>query len=896
MSRLIQLFVFTLITKVTLGQLSPPKTEGLFGGRILDINGYSISADSIMLFVSTESPNSIFKAKIKTTLNDLKIDSFEVLPSLNSSKGFGSSIQSLAFDTINKYLIFSHQNGLFYTTENAEDAKKIENFGTQNIYLKDSILFFFQGNTLKNKKIRLGEFVNSSIPNFNFPGLNQSISMFIHPINHFIYVLVGGPIPMLYKSSDAFYALNSLSNFNPISITGTWPGVIWEAIGIGLDGRIFIGGANAAEKKILFTDNELTWTFINTGVAGRSEKKFSFSGTSSNYNIYFSTASSFNKGINWKPIGNIYFETHPNDGYVFISPIAHNCLFLNTDAGLGASSNFGDSVIDINKGIEALQINGIDMNVSKSGAWIASKAGIRKNTNYQSTQKSWSNAMFPNGDGSPYYTVSMINNDTNRVLVGNIRIYKSNTSGRQWNKVFSPEDAPFNFPSFNLRTSKIAVCSFDTNLILVSYIGQTPNKGGLFYSINAGLNWTQLPIASTSIGQDINIHDISIVKEGNDTIAYLALEKHPTNTLFSGVFRIVKRGSNWLVNPNMDASNTQENNTIIASLDDLELNIGADTLYAAGTDYSSGIAQHFVFYKLLNGIGKWQRMKMAGFQNYQGGNVKIALGKDTLYAAANETLLSYPLQDSIWFRAYKYPKGSSINFLYYDDLLAGTGVGLFGHFGSSINCRPFITNYNPSICNNEFYTLPDSTKIDTSGSFQFLYKNKGGCDSIVTITLIVNRPDVSIFVKSDTLFSNETGASSYQWLDCNNNFAPVAGAQNRIFIPNQSGNYAVKVTKALCIDTSDCFFIQANGIGLINSKSTQVFPNPAKMSIQVNGINQEVCYLEIYDIYGVLKQFEKITPALNPTIVLNNLKDGTYYIRLKSAQDNQNTYYLQNLL
>lgn len=888
------LIVLTVI--VSKAQLSPPKTEGLFGGSILDITGYAKSSDTTVIFVSTESPNSVFKSKIKTTPLGLLADSFEVLPSLSASKGFGSNLNSLAYDAINKYLFFGHQSGLYYTTEIATIPVKIDNFSTQTVFIKDSVLLYFQNNLLNYKKIRIGNIINSGFSGYNLPGTANNFSIAINPVNQFVYVLSKGNTPVLYKSSVPYFNLTSTSNFLPVSISGSWPGVLWEGVGIGPDGRIFIGGADNTGKKVLYSDNEISWNFVNTSIAGKGISKFAFSGNSTSYVTHYSTAVSLNKGLNWKGLGSVFQETHPNDGNVFVSPVAQNCIFFNTDAGLGASANNGDSIFDINNGIEALQINGLDMNLSKTGAWIASKAGLKKITNYQSSQKKWSKSMFPNGDGSPYYSVALVSNDTNRVYAGNIRIYKSNDGGKIWSQVFSPEGPPYNFPSFNLKVTKIAICPFDTNLILASYAAELPTKGGLFYSLNAGNTWTQLRIASTSIGQDININDIVITKETSDTIAYVALNYDSTNPLFNNVFRLTKRGNGWLVNQNMDAPNMASGIGSLAQIEDLELNLNADTLFASGINFEGSSAQYQIYFKAFNFLNKWELLKMNGFPSYFGSKIKIALGKDTLYAAVKEDLIVFPIKDSVWFRAYQYQVGSIINFLYYDELLAGTGVGLYGHLGTPAECRPKINNFNPSICYNEFIDLPDSNKVNTSGRYQFLYKSKNGCDSIVTITLTVNRPDVSISVRQDTLISNEINATQYQWLNCNTGYSIVPDAVTRDFKPNQSGNYAVKVTKAFCTDTSACFFVQANGLEIKIRKELKVFPNPCIEFFQIEGDQVSNFDLLVLDILGNTLLKQNIIPAEKPKISISQLPAGIYLIRLTAKDVSEKTIWNARLL
>lgn len=885
--------IFIIISLQAFAQLTAPVNEGLFGGSILDITGYAKSLDSTIIFVSTESPNSVFKASVKTTSSQLKADSFTVLPSLSSANGFGSNLNSLAFDPLNKWLFFGHFSGLYYTTETASQPTLVDNFSTQTVFIKDSILFYFQQNGLNFKKIRSGALISSGIPNYVFSGAPNSFSIAIHPINHLVYVMIkNNGTPIIYKSSAPFYTLSASSTFTPISISGVWPNVSWEGLGIGPDGRIFAGGADFGSKKVVYSDNELSWNFVNTNVAGRHTPKFSFAGNASNYTIHYATAISVNKGLNWKSLGSVYQETHPNDGYVFVSPVSSNCIFFNTDAGLGASVNQGDSVFDINLGIEALQINGMDMNAVKSGAWIASKAGLRKNTQFQAIPKKWSKAFFPNGDGSPFFSVSIVQNDTNRVYAGNIRIYKSSDGGNTWSMPFTPETPPHNFPSFGLRCTKIAMGNLDTQLVMVSYAADSPSRGGLFYSLNAGNSWTQLRISPGVPGIDVNVNDIVISKENTDTVAYVALSHAPFAPHFSGVFKLIKNGPTWVVNRDFDSSNMASGQANFAHVYDLELSKTGDTLFAGATINNSGIQVPIIYMKLIKGLNKWQALKMDGFPTQSSAKINVALGIDTLYASVNEELLAFPLKDSIWFRAVQYPAGSSIHFLYYDELLAGTGSGLYGHLGKLTTCRPQINQFDQSICYGEFYTLPDSNRVSNEGKYQILYKNKNGCDSIVTISLTVNKPDVSISAKKDTLVSNESNATAYQWLDCGAGFLPVTGATQRSFIPPNPGIYAVEVRMAFCRDTSVCIPMGTIGLDQEAKEKIKIYPNPGNSIITISGALNQTCELSIFDLQGKCWKTDQVLPIESNQIRIDDLQAGFYFLILRWVQNGQ-VYFFQ---
>lgn len=68
------------------------------------------------------------------------------------------------------------------------------------------------------------------------------------------------------------------------------------------------------------------------------------------------------------------------------------------------------------------------------------------------------------------------------------------------------------------------------------------------------------------------------------------------------------------------------------------------------------------------------------------------------------------------------------------------------------------------------------------------------------------------------LEADQTGAT-YQWLDCDNNYAIINGETNQSYTPAVTGNYAVEVNLNGCIDTSTCYLVDYTGIEeLINGE------------------------------------------------------------------------------
>lgn len=105
------------------------------------------------------------------------------------------------------------------------------------------------------------------------------------------------------------------------------------------------------------------------------------------------------------------------------------------------------------------------------------------------------------------------------------------------------------------------------------------------------------------------------------------------------------------------------------------------------------------------------------------------------------------------------------------------------NFYVSINQNPLINSVNQSF----------------TGTYSVTGTNSAGCSSTATTSVFV----ASVFLNNtintngNVLTASEAGATAYQWIDCNNNNTPIAGATSQSFTATASGNYAVIITKTL---------------------------------------------------------------------------------------------------
>jgi hypothetical protein len=129
-----------------------------------------------------------------------------------------------------------------------------------------------------------------------------------------------------------------------------------------------------------------------------------------------------------------------------------------------------------------------------------------------------------------------------------------------------------------------------------------------------------------------------------------------------------------------------------------------------------------------------------------------------------------------------------------------------------------------------------------------------------------------------------TGTPSFQWVDCNNSNAPIAGATNATFTPTITGNYALTFGYGSCVSTSTCNTITlATGLNesiLLNSISLQ--PNPASIFFKLNNVADGTS-INVIDVTGkVVISNSVIDTDKTMTIATDNLPDGIYIIQLKN--------------
>jgi len=159
--------------------------------------------------------------------------------------------------------------------------------------------------------------------------------------------------------------------------------------------------------------------------------------------------------------------------------------------------------------------------------------------------------------------------------------------------------------------------------------------------------------------------------------------------------------------------------------------------------------------------------------------------------------------------------------------------------------------------------------------------NAAGCDSVITLDLTITTVDTSVTQTGTDLTANELVAS-YQWLDCNNNYAVIPGATFRTYYGTVSGSYAVAVTSFGCTDTSSCYSILITNVERSNiNNNIFVYPNPVQNILTIRNEGLIIKGIKIIDLTGrVISEIESSQTRIN----VSSLSNGIYVLEVRTNE------------
>lgn len=197
-----------------------------------------------------------------------------------------------------------------------------------------------------------------------------------------------------------------------------------------------------------------------------------------------------------------------------------------------------------------------------------------------------------------------------------------------------------------------------------------------------------------------------------------------------------------------------------------------------------------------------------------------------------------------------------------------------------VTCTSSIGKDTLSACGN--YTFNGKT-YSSSGIYDLVTENSGGCDSFITLHLTIE-PAIDSVSRSGSTLSAKTSGAVYQWLQCPDH-TPIPGATAKDFIAAASGAYAVVVSKGSCRDTSDCVNVTGTGINdPASDRQIAIYPNPAGKQVTIL-LPESVTagQVQVMGINGqILLQHDGLA-GQSFDINISGLANGLYFLKVSDT-------------
>lgn len=171
-------------------------------------------------------------------------------------------------------------------------------------------------------------------------------------------------------------------------------------------------------------------------------------------------------------------------------------------------------------------------------------------------------------------------------------------------------------------------------------------------------------------------------------------------------------------------------------------------------------------------------------------------------------------------------------------------------------------------------TFPITSSTTIVWSFMDAEGNESTQNQLVTITGV----DVSTAVSGLTITANNSGATSYQWMDCTTD-QPIAGETTASYTATSNGSYAVIVTDDGCTDTSACVTIADVGLTDLATSVLSIYPNPSSSGYFNIVSNSELQKVTVRDLTGKELEVSRNGNVLNAT----HLRNGKYFVELTTS-------------
>lgn len=300
------------------------------------------------------------------------------------------------------------------------------------------------------------------------------------------------------------------------------------------------------------------------------------------------------------------------------------------------------------------------------------------------------------------------------------------------------------------------------------------------------------------------------------------------------------------------------------------------SINAALTDLAPNIVAHPSPVKVVDGAG-------TGDWNWVGFGAdmvpSIGLHLSAACVASNSTDVRTECDSLVWIDGNTYTANNNVASY---TMVGGASNGCDSVVSLDLTIEMTASGTDTQIVCDSLVWIDGTTYLANNNvaTHTLVGASASGCDSVVTLDLTVSTVNTVVVDASPTFFSQANGAT-YQWVDCDNSNAPIAGATNQSFTATATGNYAVEVTENGCTSTSSCFNVTLSGINSTTLDAITVAPNPTTGNFIIANPTSETIAYTVSTLNGKIVT-QDISNASNINVELSNMAHGVYLLQMKA--------------
>lgn len=190
-----------------------------------------------------------------------------------------------------------------------------------------------------------------------------------------------------------------------------------------------------------------------------------------------------------------------------------------------------------------------------------------------------------------------------------------------------------------------------------------------------------------------------------------------------------------------------------------------------------------------------------------------------------------------------------------------------------------------SPCYGKIYATTTSNLVYTASGYypiDWVFTDPFGNSEIIRQIISVTAPEFTILPTDQGLRAGPSLATNYNWIKCETDGHRLLPEHEAIFLPRETGNYAVITNTLGCLDTSECLYFSRKDFNNGNAYPLNVVPNPGDGFFTINQIAYHHYF--VTEASGRFLFNIDATRSDQFTVDLRSYPSGIYYIRSVGGQ------------